>query len=267
MRRSAALALIACFLCAVPFLEGRASHPPTMKGLVTFRGAEPTLRSFASNFHFMTTLPKDSTGPAQLVVADAYGYVNILGPSKKGFKRVWKSFHLGGTVKGLYVEDLAQDGRLKLVVHTNDRLFVFDARSHELLWESVESDFTNISTIAVGEFDGSDPQHEMLILAGGVLIIYDGVRYNREWEGTDPFEAQEMVVGDVDGDGEEEVVMNTGFVFGALSHSVEWQTENFGTRIGLIDIDDDGILEVIGESTGGKLNVYDIDARQEKQDL
>ncbi len=239
----------------------------TSKELITFRGAEPTLRSFASNFHLMHTLPADTVRPEMLVVADSYGYVNILKPGVEGFEREWKSFHLGGNVKGLFIHDLAQDGKPRLVVHTNDRLFIFDAYKHTLLWESVESDFMDISTLAIGQFDYSDAQHELLILAGGTLLIYDGVRYNREWESTEPFTAQEMVVGDVDGDGEDEVVMNTGFVFNALSHSVEWQTEDFGTRLGLMDIDGDGVLEVIGESSGGKLSVYDIDKRQEKQDL
>jgi hypothetical protein len=258
--------LLLGFASAVCFLSCAAGALGTDK-LVTVRGPEPSLRSFASSFHLMHTLPADAKGPEQLVIADAYGYVNMLGPDEKGFKRIWKSFHLGGAVKGLFIHDLAQDGRLNLVVHTTDRLFVFDARTHELMWESVESDFTDIRAIALGQFDGSDNQHEFLILAGEVLVIFDGIRHNREWEGVDPFNAQEMVVGDVDGDGEEEVVLNTGYVFGALSHSVEWQTEDFGTRLGLIDIDGDGILEVVGESTGGQLKVFDVDKRQEKQDL
>jgi len=225
------------------------------------------MRAFASNFYLMHTFDADSAGPGRLVIADSYGYVNILKPAKKGFRREWKSFHLGSMVKGLHISDLSQDGVLELIVFTNDRMFVFNARTHDLLWESVESDFTDISCMAIGEFDGTDKQQEILILAGGVLLIYDGARYNREWEGGEPYTAQEMVVGDVDGDRQDEVVMNTGFVFGALSHAVEWQTENFGSRIGLLDLDGDGILEVIGESSGGKLNVYDIDKRQEKQDL
>jgi hypothetical protein len=235
--------------------------------LVTSRGPAPDLTAFAYNFSLLYTLPGDSLGAERLVVPDAYGYVNILKPTKRGYKREWKSFHLGSMVKGIFVSDLAQNGVPKLIVYTKDRLFVFDARSHALLWESVESDFTDITCMTVGEFDGTDKQQEILILAGSVLLIYDGVRFNREWEGTDPYTAQEMVVGDVDGDGEDEVVMNTGFVFGALSHSVEWQTENFGTKLGLIDVDGDGILEVIAESTGGKINVYDIDQRQEMKDL
>jgi hypothetical protein len=235
--------------------------------LVTYRGPTPTLREFTYNFSLMHTLEGDSAGADRLVIADAYGYVNILKPAKRGFKREWKSFHLGSMVKGLFISDLGNDGKRMLVVFTSERVFVFDAWSHSLLWESVESDFTDITCMTIGEFDGADQQREMLILAGGVLIIYDGVRFNREWEGTDPYTAQEMVVGDVDGDGQDEVVMNTGFVFGALTHSVEWQTENFGTKLGLIDVDGDGILEVIAESTGGKINVYDIDKRQEMQDL
>lgn len=235
--------------------------------LRTFRGSEPSLRSFTSSFRLMHTLPGKSEGMEQLIIADPYGYVNILAPSDKGFKRVWKSFHLGAPVINMFIHDLGQDGNLKLIVHTKDRLFLFDATSHELLWESVEANFTGISAMAVGQFDSSDPQHEFLILAESTLYIYDGVRFNREWVGTQPFEAQEMVVGNVDGDEEEEVVFNTGYVFGALSHSIKWQTENFGTHLGLIDVDGDGILEVIGESTGGKLYIFDIDKRQEKQNL
>lgn len=261
-RRALVLGLpaVLCALCCAGGVLGTDE-------LITFRGAEPDLRSFVSSFYLMRELPGDSVGAAQLVLADAYGYVNLFGPTKSGYKRAWKSFHLGGNVKGLHVHDIGQDGKLKIVVHTTARIFIFDARSHTLLWESVESDFTDISTLAIGQFDASDDQHELLVLAGGVLLIIDGNRYNREWEGSDPYTAQEMVVGDVDGDGEDEVVMNTGFVFGALSHMIEWQTENFGTRLGLIDIDDDGILEVVGETTGGRLSVYDIDKRQEKQDL
>lgn len=266
MRAESTRALVLCLAAAVclplwvSVVQGR-------EPMITFRGVEPDVRSFAAFFQLMNTMPADSLGPTQLVLADEFGYVNVLKPTKRGFKRDWKSFHLGGTVKGLYIHDLAQDGVLKLIVNTSDRIFVFDAHSHALLWESVESDFTDITAIALGQFDQSDPQDELLILAGGVLLIYDGVGYNREWEGTEPITAQEMVVGDVDGDNDDEVVMNTGVVFGALSHTIEWQTEDFGTRLGLIDIDDDGILEVVGEGTGGKLRVFDIDKRQEKQDL
>jgi hypothetical protein len=266
MRAASTRALVLCLVATLCLPLG-AFAAQAREPMITFHGVEPNVRSFAANFRLMNTMPADSVGPTEFVLADEFGYVNVLRPAKRGFRREWKSFHLGGTVKGLYIHDLGKDGVLKLIVHTNDRLFVFDARSHSLLWESVESDFTDISTIALGQFDESDPQDEFLILAGGVLLIYDGVRYNREWEGTEPFTAQEMVVGDVDGDGDDEVVMNTGFIFGALSHTVEWQTEDFGTRLGLIDIDDDGILEVVGEGTGGKLRVFDIDKRQEKQDL
>lgn len=258
--------LVLCSLC-VAFLLLSPPCASGKDGLVTSRGPAPSMQAFAYNFSLMYTLEGDSLGADRLVVADAYGYVNILKPAKRGYRREWKSFHLGSPVKGLFISDLAGNGVPKLIVFTKDRLFVFDARSHSLIWESVESDFTDISCMTIGEFDRSDKQQEMLILAGNVLIIYDGVRFNREWEGTDSYTAQEMVVGDVDGDGEDEVVMNTGFVFGALTHAVEWQTEDFGTKLGLIDLDGDGILEVIAESTGGKLNVYDIDQRQEMKDL
>jgi len=255
-----------CLICVAFLLLSSPDACATDK-LVTYRGPENSMGTFASSFYLMQTLEGDSTRADRLVLADAFGYVIILKKADRGYVREWKSFHLGSMVKGLFCSDLANDGEPNLVVFTVDRVFVFGGRSRALIWESVESDFTDIRCMTIGEFDGIDPQKELLIMAGGSLLIYDGVRFNREWEGTDPYGASEMVVGDVDGDGEEEVVMNSGFIFGALTHAVEWQTENFGTRLGLIDLDGDGILEVIGESTGGKLNVYDIDKRQEKQDL
>ena len=258
--------VVLCLICAA-FLLLSPLKASGADGLVTYRGLAPTMEAFAFNFPLMHTLKGDSAGADRLVMADSYGYVNVLKPTERGFKREWKSFHLGSMVKGLFTSDLAGDGKIKLIVYNKDGVFVFDARSHALLWESVQSEFADIRCMTIGEFDGNDPQQEMLILAGTVLLVYDGLRYNREWEGTNPFDAQEMVVGDVDGDGEDEVVLNTGLVFGALTHSVEWQTENFGTRLGLIDVDGDGILEVIGESSAGKLRVYDVDKRQEKQDL
>jgi hypothetical protein len=258
--------VILSFIAAVCLLSCAAGALGTDQ-LITSKGSEPTLRSFVSKFYLMSVLPSNGEEPEQLVIADSYGYVNLLKTGEKGFKRVWKSFHLGGKAKGLHIHDLGQDGNLQLVVHTLDRLYVFDARTHELLWESVESDFTDIRSIALGQFDGSDKQHEFLILAGDVLVIYDGVGYTREWEGVQQFSAFEMVVGNVDGDDEDEVVLNSGYVFGALSHTVKWQTEDFGSPLGLIDIDGDGILEVIGEAADGQLNVFDVDKRQEKQNL
>jgi hypothetical protein len=73
-----------------------------------------------------------------------------------------------------------------------------------------------------------------------------------------------MVIGDVDNDDEKEIVLDSGFVINAKTLNIEWHTDYFGTRPSLADVDDDGIPELICESTGGALRVYDLEIRQEK---
>jgi hypothetical protein len=69
----------------------------------------------------------------------------------------------------------------------------------------------------------------------------------------------------VDGDGAEEIVLNDGYVFDARFRDLEWQSpESFGERLGLRDVDEDDIPEVIGEFQGRLLRIFDIDLRREK---
>ena len=111
-----------------------------------------------------------------------------------------------------------------------------------------------------------DEQVELLFVADGRLHIYDGRDQFEEWRSDqDNITATEILVGDVDGDGAEEIVLNDGFVFDARYRDLEWQSpEPFGERMGLLDIDDDTIPEVIGEFQGRFLRVFDIDLRRLK---
>jgi hypothetical protein len=60
-------------------------------------------------------------------------------------------------------------------------------------------------------------------------------------------------------------VLNEGYIFDARYHDLEWQSpDSFGQRMGLLDIDDDGILEVIGEFRDRFIRIFDIDLRREK---
>ena len=77
--------------------------------------------------------------------------------------------------------------------------------------------------------------------------------------------AHQILIGDVDGDGEDEIVLNDGYIFDARFFDLEWQSpEPFGERMGLLDLDEDQILEVIGEFQGRYLRIFDIDLRREK---
>ena len=77
----------------------------------------------------------------------------------------------------------------------------------------------------------------------------------------------EIVVADVDGDDADEIVLNDGFVYDARFRDLEWQSpESFGERLGTLDLDNDGIVELIGEFPGGQLRIFLIDPAAPESD-
>jgi hypothetical protein len=117
--------------------------------------------------------------------------------------------------------------------------------------------------MAVANVD-SDPQQEIVFCADAHLHMYDSVTQFLEWESNEEFEAQDMEIGDVDEDGQIELILNTGYVLDVRFRDLEWQTERFGDRIALFDVDEDGVLELIGEFSDHMIRIYDMDLRREK---
>ena len=74
------------------------------------------------------------------------------------------------------------------------------------------------------------------------------------------------LTGNVDNDPQLEIILNNGRVLDALTADPEWETSPFGTSIDLIDIDGDGIDEIIGYGQPGQdtIRIFDVDERQEK---
>jgi hypothetical protein len=58
--------------------------------------------------------------------------------------------------------------------------------------------------------------------------------------------------------------MNTGIILDSRFYTVEFQSEVvFGDRIFLLDINDDGIPEIVGESLDFNLRIFDVYAERE----
>ena len=102
--------------------------------------------------------------------------------------------------------------------------------------------------------------------ADGRLIIYDGRDQFEEWRSDqDNINATELLIADVDGDEEREIVLNDGFVFDAMFRDLEWQSPvQFGDKMDVFDLDNDGIVELVGEFRGRFIRIFDIDLRREK---
>ena len=80
--------------------------------------------------------------------------------------------------------------------------------------------------------------------------------------------AQSMVIADFDDDYGLEAVLNTGVVVDMDTLIMEWYfADGFGDRLGYLDIDGDGVLELIGEVGGLRhsryLRIFNVDTQSE----
>ena len=97
------------------------------------------------------------------------------------------------------------------------------------------------------------------------LIQFDTKSQFEEWRSTQAYEATDMIVGNVDKDPEIEIIMNTGEILSSKFKNVKWKSDiELGDRLYLIDIDDDGILELVNEYDQSYVRIIDVDERREK---
>jgi len=90
--------------------------------------------------------------------------------------------------------------------------------------------------------------------------------FRRQWSSTGTFQPVRIRAGDVDADGRAEMVLSDGQVLDAATGLREWLASlGFGTNFELLDIDGDGVPEIIGQSPGRALRVWDARVRSERR--
>ena len=214
----------------------------------------------------LKSLPAVEKEARRFILGDAHGFVHVFEQRGPAFEEVWISSYLEGAVGGIFIANIDGEGGLEILVYTEaGRFYLFDITDYRVLWSNPPNEYESITAMIVRNVD-DDAQPELLFCGDGMLVIYDGLNRFEEWRSDENnIEATEIVVGDVDGDGAEEIVLNAGFVYDARFHDLEWQSpDSFGERLGMLDLDDDGIPEIIGEFGGGLLRVFDVDLRRTK---
>lgn len=217
-------------------------------------------------FGSLQPLPPADNGLARLVLGDANGIVHVYEQRGDAFDEVWSSRHMEGGISGVVVADANDDGLDEIVVFTNrGRIYYLDTEGYGTLWSNSPGDYDQITAQAVANLD-DDPQPELIFCASGRLVIFDGRDQFEEWSSDQSdLTTTQILIADIDGDGEDEIVLNDGYIFDARFRTLEWQNpDRFGDRMGALDLDDDGILELICEYRGRFIRLYDIDLRREK---
>jgi outer membrane protein assembly factor BamB len=172
---------------------------------------------------------------------------------------------LWSPVVRMLAADLNGDGQEEVIGVTQDqRLFVLNGEDLSDIWNTPLRLFSSIKAITVGDVDG-DGQADIIMVADDHLRFYSGMHNTEIWKSTETYTDTEIAFGDVTGDGKAEIVLASGVVMGALFRDVIWKvSEGFGSKIDLFDIDNDGMLEIIGQGPDGLMRVFDVDERRVK---
>jgi len=200
-----------------------------------------------------------------LAIADRFGTVQVTKMDGQGVRRVWKSIQLSGIPDEVLADDLDGDGLDdSLICRTsNGKIYVWALDGYGLLWESLPSDYEMVTCFTIANMD-EDRANEIVMLADKRIVYVDGESFTKSFSSINEYSATMIRCGDVDGDSRVEIVLNSGQVLDSISGDIEWEDQPFFGKIELLDIDGDGMPEILTENPGnGPLKVFDVDHRSE----
>jgi hypothetical protein len=208
-------------------------------------------------------LPLGRGGDIEMVYGDRYGHLRVVRLSDGSAVERWRSTPLEGPIYEVLVEDLEGDGSSEIIARTQQgSIHIYDDDFREL-WTSAQSAYTNIEGMAIANVD-EDDAFELVLLVQGHIYYVDGASYQEEYQSPQSYRADRMAVGNVDTDAELELILNSGKVLDVKTTEEEWSTGVFGDFIQLLDIDGDGLQEILGWTSGREMRIFDVDNRQEK---
>lgn len=256
--------LVRCLIAVATLLLLTSAAAVSVAAELGYRDYRAVMRAAERLDHMCCVESLETADGPYIVIGDRFGLVRLLHLTGDGSREIWTSKQLNGTVSEVISADLDGDGADEIVAWTSSAMiYVWSSVSHKMLYETLPNDYTQMHALTTGNVD-DDAQLEIVVNADKRIYYLDGVSFNREWTSLREYQATRVAVGDVDGDGTMELVLNSGQVVDARGGEVEWAEETFGARIELVDMDGDGLLEVMTESDSGVLKIYDIDNRREK---
>lgn len=205
----------------------------------------------------------DDSGHAVVYYGDDGGRLHRL-DDRAGALRETKQVGVTAAVRAVRAADLDGKGSTEVVIVTTDgELSIYDGVSLGVIWRSHDERFATVHALEVANVD-QDPPLEIIIVADERLVIYDGATHFKEWTSPEVTTATDLIVADVDGDDELEIVLSSGIVLSTVFFQTEWDAgEPFGREMFLMDIQGDPTPEILGKSDGGTLRVFSIKDRRE----
>jgi hypothetical protein len=242
------------------------SAPAVKKGSDTYREEKSIFNVPTGNLRTIKVIIDDQYNLVGMVYGEERGFIRILSADNQGnFTETWKSPPLNSPVRGVFVENLDRVGEAEIAVYTSDgNIFIFGYDTHEMKYRTPEGTYSGIKCMAIANMDNTSEREMLFITAEGKMVQFDPKTKFEQWRSSDTYLASDMIIGNVDNDKEEEIILNTGEVLNKQFKTVKWKSDiKFGDRMYLIDMDGDGILELVTEYDQQYIRIFKIDQRRE----
>lgn len=257
-RRIAAAALAATALLAVASVAS-AQQELTYEEYMRLEAA-------ASGRILQVTKFEPLTGETGMYMAfgSSFNAVHVYHLTNGRSREIWKSRPLDGFVEELIVTDMDADGLDDALVSRNSsgRIYVWALDGFRELYESLPGEYVNIACFTAANMD-DDTATELVVVANQTIYYIDGINFTRQWTSLNNYDATQVRCGDVDGDNRIEIVLNSGQVLDGRTGNVEWEDYRFNAWIELMDMNGDGVLDVITGGPGQPFRAFAVNYQSE----
>jgi hypothetical protein len=221
------------------------------------------LRTLDNRFQFFHVQEREGK-PTRFIYADWSRMIRVFEVKDDKTDMVWESPVLGSPISSMIVEDIDGNGVDDLIVSTHrGRIVAWETGNFDFIGENLLERFTDISCMAVANLDDRGGM-DVVFIAEGWLNIYDISTRQRLWRSDKPYAATEMLLAQVDTDPQLEIILNSGYIIDSRFWVEEiFYQEGFGVRMTLVDLNGDGIPEIVGETIGRPLIIFDIYGERE----
>ncbi len=248
----------------------RSTQPPKKKTSDTYHEELSLFNAPTASLRTAKVVIDDEYNLAGMVYGDQLGFIHILEADENGdFTEIWKSPPLNSEVRGVFVENLDHTGEAEIVAYTLDgNIFIYGYDTRELKYKTPEGTYQGINCMIIANLDNSPELELLFITKAGKMVQFDPVTKFEEWVSTETYQATDMAYGNVDNDRNFELILNSGEIINYQFKSVKWKMDaahiSPNSRLYLIDIDKDGILELAVEYDRQYIRFFDLDQRREK---
>jgi hypothetical protein len=198
----------------------------------------------------------DADGIDELVVAGRTG-LYVLGRAATGYAQRWMyPFSRGAAdvVSAVAARDLDGDGRPEIFFSSGDLLVELDGVDRREVARLDSNGAVACVDLELVDVDADD-RIELVCLAQtstaydalSKVVVLDALTFDEEWSTAPLGLGSSAAIGDVDGDGQLEVVTAAGYVFDGVTGENEWAYgPGFGIAVDTGDVDGDGVEEIVG---------------------